>query len=436
MPITKLFLSAAIVFCTATITQAAAAEKMARQRSLGPVETTGFPGERHIAFMATVVDQDCKVDWIFNTRTSGTPSHGSIKTGDVIEIPNPRMGCTGNISVGIATYKWNESDDARIDQFDIEVLYPPTQDNDPKSGVWYPVSLKIYRGSIELIKFDLASGQATIRANAAADTIGTAAMKLTEQSGRELELKETLIHGQGAEIISIPIDRPSIPRGLYNKLSITWKSKTLRKEESGVEWTAHDLFHSPPPKDYRVLGSIRYTRYNAPHESECNGAPVIRWVVESIDNCQLFQDQFKADFVEEVLENGTGLSMTRGYIKPARATALSKSCKNNFPDGANLDNTVVMVGRITGACNTVLTPDTSVAEFSTRSSRPECEAKLLLVKKNDNSSFGARDIDDRCPACDRGFGGQDGHMDNFSDFHSCNGKSAVDLGNFWTYKKP
>ena len=218
---------------------------------------------------------------------------------------------------------------------------------------------------------------------------------------------------------TIPIDRPKITPGLYNKLTLTWTV-------DGVK-----LVGTYDKATWNVLGIIRYSQYNVPLESSCTGTSDTVWIVDSVNTCNFSAGTLNASFIAQTQLNGTGTSQSYGYVKGARATGVRRYCKGKFPQGATLDNTFVQVSSVTGSCNRNLVAGTSAATAG-----GSCSAVDLLVNRSDNKNFGSKNSDDTCPACSGDFRGTDGHIDSFSSNQSCSAHDAADLGNYWTLQTP
>jgi hypothetical protein len=231
------------------------------------------------------------------------------------------------------------------------------------------------------------------------------------------------------------IDRPALRKSLYSQLNMTWNTGTPDLQE-----------RFKPGTPWNVQGMTRYTQYNIPHESECAAGVTDAWIVDSPDTCNFTKTTLKPIFLDEVIENGTGLSLSYGYVASGEATRIISRCNKikPSPPDAKPGNSFVQVDRPVGSClrRTPLVEGNSLAVFpaplrrGTGSSDESlvCGDHMQLVKKN-NVNFAERTVADTCPKCNIGLGGQETHIDALSGNPSCRGQgSATDLGNFWTVR--
>lgn len=258
-----------------------------------------------------------------------------------------------------------------------------------------------------------------------ADASGTLELAFNGTDGATSSTTTTQPYAPGS--YSIGLDRTALTKDDYESLTVKWNASTppvaTTYRQAGV---------------WRVLGTVRYSQYNTPTESSCtSGGPVTVWVVDSLENCNFSEGTLNSTFVSQTQLNGTGESISYGYVKPAAATALRRYCAGQFPPGANNDNTFLQVDSVTGTCNTAVTADSSVAVYPSPYRNAQaplrCADKLQLVDSS-NANFATRTVDDYCPACAGDFGGTDGHIDSYTDNQACTAHDVNDLGNFWTVR--
>jgi hypothetical protein len=133
---------------------------------------------------------------------------------------------------------------------------------------------------------------------------------------------------------------------------------------------------------------------------------------------------------ETVLQQShrTGASLNYGILKFDDG-----SCSSHYPQGAKSSNSLRPVTSITGSCNIVLTGGDAVAT----NPNPKigtiygCGDNILLVTSG-NTNQALKHAYDYCPACNAGFNGTNGHVDDFSSSQVCSAHSLGDYGNFWT----
>jgi hypothetical protein len=144
-----------------------------------------------------------------------------------------------------------------------------------------------------------------------------------------------------------------------------------------------------------------------------------------------------SSFVSQATLNGSGTSISYGVLKPWSATNAPKICASTtWPPNVSNVNTFVKVPSITGACNTSLTDNVSVATFpgpKMATSLLQCNDGLALVLQASPTPWGSRIVADLCPACNTGFNGAQGQIDNFTNNSACNARGTIgDLGFFYT----
>lgn len=385
----------------------------------GAAETTAFPGEEYIAFAISTIDQNCEVQWLFESAVSGQGAHG-VATAGQAQLPDER--CPGKLfPFAIGRYKWTMGDPALQDSFVLNVKFPDNQ------GGWQPVTVPVKRGAVEVKSVNMENGTAVLNLNAGKDTAGTVTLDF-ETAGGFVSSQTTTAYYQAGPSVSISIDRPKIKKGQYSKLKVTWNTTTYRIGEAPVSHALKTTY--TPPKAWNVLGVIRYSQYAVTNEAKCTGVAVQKWVADSVTKCNFSQSSFKSDFLEFADINGTGKSSHLGYVKPAVATSVATTCADKLPPNVPLTDIYVQVSSVTGACNTELLPEVSVATVDKK-----CVAKEILVRSN-NQPFQKRDVDDQCKRCKRDFRGTDGHIDAFVSNDSCDPHDFVDLGNYWTLQQP
>jgi hypothetical protein len=60
-----------------------------------------------------------------------------------------------------------------------------------------------------------------------------------------------------------------------------------------------------------------------------------------------------------------------------------------------------------------------------------CGDNLSLITSS-NTQQAMKYPEDFCPACNTGYNGTNGHIDNYSTSQACSGHSVGDYGNYWT----
>ncbi|WP_374562884.1 hypothetical protein [Ideonella sp.] len=385
----------------------------------GAAETTAFPGEEYMAFSISTIDQECKVQWAFETAVAQQGQHGTATAG---QAQLPHDGCPGLFPFAVGRYKWTLGDTALKDSFVLNVKFPPNQ------GGWQPVTVPVKRAAVEVKSLSLEKGTAVLNLNGGLDTAGTLTFDF-ETAGGFVSSQTTATYYQPGSAISVGIDRPTIKKGKYSKVNVTWNTLTYRMDSQTPIAHAVKTTYTPS-KPWNVLGVVRYSQYNVANEAKCTGAAVQKWVVDSVTQCNFSQTLFKSDFLDFTSRNGTGKSSNFGYLKPGAATSVATSCADEMPPNVNIKDIYVQVDSVTGACNSDLLGGVSVATFA-----KNCTGKETLVKSN-NKLFQKRDVDDKCPACDADFRGTDGHIDAFANVDSCDPHDIPDLGNYWTLQQP
>jgi len=232
----------------------------------------------------------------------------------------------------------------------------------------------------------------------------------------------------------IAFDRTQLTKDIYSSLIVKWNASN---PAVGSTYT--------PASAWNVLGTVRYSQYNTPAESVCQGTPITEWLVDSTTSCDFAQITLDSTFASQVNLNGIGASLSYGLVQTAVATSLKnpQTCKGKYPTGATLQNTYLQVPTVTGACNQPLIPNSSVATFKGSRNQPptdpnykllRCGSGLQLVNIDYDTNFGADLVEDSCPACNANYNGTQGHIDSYSSNIACSSNSVGDLGNFWTYQ--
>jgi hypothetical protein len=339
-----------------------------------------------------------------------TPSRGTATT-EIVSLELGNGDCPGILfPFNFVVYTWTDSD--RV---------PPT---DTFNGTWTSPNFveqeqfDITVANVRIDAVNLSTGAVRVTLTGPADAQGTLESQFTGGSGTSPAQVTAQTFGPGAARLLVV--RPELRRSSYDRLTVKWNatSPPIR----GVYQPAQPWF---------VLGIVRYSQYNTPRESACSGATGTRWVVDSLDTCNFTEVQLNTQFANQVNVNGTGVSISNGILKTGRATAMRRRCQGSFPAGATTGNSYLQVPSVVGACNRTLTAGSSVAFHP--SSGLRCRDPLLLVA-NDNTNFGNREAIDGCPACNTGFNGTEGHIDNYTDNDACTGNAVGDLGNYWTYR--
>ncbi len=150
-------------------------------------------------------------------------------------------------------------------------------------------------------------GVASVTINAPADA-PKATISFTF-SGRSANSKQTTTDTYGKGTHNIPINRPMISKGTYDKVEATWNINS-----TGVSGSYS------PNISWDVLGVIRYTQYNTQSESACSGSATPVWIVDSLSACNFTQATLRSDFASQVYINGTGASLSFGTLKTGVAT--------------------------------------------------------------------------------------------------------------------
>jgi hypothetical protein len=218
----------------------------------------------------------------------------------------------------------------------------------------------------------------------------------------------------GPGTYNVTMNRPSIPADTYSYIQAVWKAPTADNGALKIRWN--------------VLGIIRHSQYNTPYESSCTSSVSPAWIINK-STCMFTPISIKSDFTSQVYINGTGVSTSYGILK--YTPGIKNEC--SYPSGSDDSNTFLQVSSITGSCNKVL-DDTSVATNpnpTTDVTKFGCGDNLSLITSA-NSQQAMKYPEDLCPACNKGFNGTNGHIDDYSISQACSGHLVGDYGFFWT----
>jgi hypothetical protein len=218
--------------------------------------------------------------------------------------------------------------------------------------------------------------------------------------------------GPGSYQVSIP--RPSLPPDTYTSLTATWAANGPISGNFSLS------------RPWWVLGLVRHSQYNTPYESACTGFNQLAWTYDN--SCTFTAVQLKSDFVSQTEVNGTGALLHYGILKFDDG-----SCAGHYPPGANSSNSLRPVSSITGSCNTVLVGGDAVATNPNPVliTSYKCGDNILLVTAG-NGNQALKHALDYCPACNTGYNGTNGHIDDYSSTQACSAHQVGDYGNFWT----
>lgn len=384
------------------------------------VETTAFPNETYVAASLAGVNQNCE-QAPTNLTVASQGKYGTAVAGTVTAPYDSQPQCPP-IPWNVIKYTWTSTDSAaNIDSVSIIGTI---------DGASAPSTLKIKKAYGKVTGVDMAAGFVYLDFGASTqDTQAIIDLEFIRSDGTVSKQTGTTYLSPAAGL-SIFIDRPRIPKGVYNKLRVTLRAMTLRAlNGSPVPHTITTEY--TPPKAWNVLGVIQYTKYNVPAESSCAGANAEVYVVDAIPACNFTKTTLKTDFVSQTHVNGTGKSASYGLIQSGAAVNLISRCAGKVPGGATSTNSFLKVTAVVGACRVPLVADLSIATYESMSTA-NCGMTVALVDRTTKATFQSnRRRDDHCPACSSFPNGTDGHIDSFSSAESCS-TNVGNLGNYWT----
>lgn len=177
---------------------------------------------------------------------------------------------------------------------------------------------------------------------------------------------------------------------------------------------------------FRVLGTYRHTEYNTPSETECTGTDTS--IYYSTSSCVFTADTILSGFKTELDRNGNGRSIDQGLLQ---IEAFCLRPTHNPPADA-ADRSYRPVTSLTFNGRPI---NTSTVAICDTHPNLRYDDRILLVGYGSDTGTIKR-ATDRCPlCCDAAHnGGQDGHIDNYTDAALDCGRTAVDLGNYLTIK--
>ncbi len=219
----------------------------------------------------------------------------------------------------------------------------------------------------------------------------------------------------GPGTYNISLNRTDIPVGKYRSITAEWAvSPGTVSGNFSITWD--------------VYGVIRHSQYNTPTESGCGPATSQAWIINPA-SCSFSPVNLRSSFIGQTAQNGTGISINYGVLK---YTPTQNQC--TYPQGANSSNTFRQVGSVTGACNRTLNSATVATNPNPGTNNGhvfDCDNNLAYVTGS-NITQAQKFFEDYCPACNAGFNGTNGHIDNYSDSQACSAGAVGDYGNFWT----
>jgi hypothetical protein len=264
--------------------------------------------------------------------------------------------------------------------------------------------------SVQVTTADIVADQITV--SMAPSTLNGTLTLTVNGPGISYSLFQGLEQGN---TITFSFNRPQLPIGQYTYVQANWNIAGSGTATS----TANDSFD--------VLGVYRHSQYNTPYESACTGSATTAWIITS--GCTFTQTTLKSDFASQLFINGSGVSVANGTLH------YYTSC-SNYPTGANSQNSFLQVSTITGSCNTAPRGGIDVAVYPNppvSSPTWQCGDLLEYVTSSD-ANQAQKSVQDYCPACNTGFNGTSGHIDDYSSSTACSGHSVGDYGNFLTIR--
>jgi hypothetical protein len=234
--------------------------------------------------------------------------------------------------------------------------------------------------------------------------------------------------------LDISFNRANLPsQGLWRTVEATW-------DAGGT------AVQSTRPVEIEALGSIRFSKYNTPYESECSTATAPAFVIthwlrpqNGTYSCLFFPTTLSSAFMSQVFLNGTGISQVKSYNAGSPA-----SCPLVSQAGMTAANTFFAVPIVDGRC---LTPVTEGAvAVNPAPQRPlilpsglpspvpfnaggfTCTDQIVIL--NGNQTDSVRQVVDLCPGCNTDFRGTNGHIDVYTSSRACAPRdpSVLDYG--------
>jgi hypothetical protein len=216
----------------------------------------------------------------------------------------------------------------------------------------------------------------------------------------------------------------------------TWNvgGATAEDEKVKATWnvggaTAEDEFDH----HFKVLGIYEHTQYNTPHEADatCQTGGTGN-ACNADQNCTYTQVTYLgATFVNEVVQNGSGVSNNYGIVKPASICwnpcprpgyPVPPECTGLAILRPNAENTVM------GRCNQPIS-GTTVAVGDNNVDGLSCGDRLFIVGLGEGVGT-IKIVQDRCPDCSNE--PNERHLDHYNPgIHSCN-VNLPTLGNMLT----
>src|SRR5579883_981901 len=197
----------------------------------------------------------------------------------------------------------------------------------------------------------------------------------------------------------------STPVGQYTTLYAAWSACSLN-----IVTTYNYHFYN--------YGNTHHSQYTLINESTCAAAQANAYIITDLGACfssGLQSTTLSSQFMQQTIENGTGLSNNWGYLKPLAITSCA-GATDGKPDDANNENTFVQVPTVTGACNQALS-GTTVAQY-----KHQCGMTIFIEGYGSPGTI--KTVQDECPAC----ANEPPHFDNWTNSGgpSC-GANVTDL---------
>ena len=201
---------------------------------------------------------------------------------------------------------------------------------------------------------------------------------------------------------------------------------------SNVTATWYSL-HVGGSQNFTTMGPYYFTQYNSISEQTCAPGPATAYIFAGDGTCNysILADQkgLQHDFITQVTENGTGVSVNPnvGLIAAFRATGLFTYGTCAFPPGSNQDentgNVFVKIPAVEGSCNQQLASG-SLAVYPNPNPGTgiwNCQDQVALLNNsgNPNQLGTILPVQDFCPACKNYPAGTEGHIDVFSTTQAC-----------------